>query len=331
MRTLHRIFAVVVLAFFFTSAAFAQTGESPDKTDSATAPPAANDSTDTDERYRIGLQDVLEIQVWRHAELTQRIPVSPKGTINLFRLEKPVVALCKSTEELAADIENAYREKYLRDPQVSVNVVEQKSQSVAVIGAVERPGNFYVNKRVHLLEMLAMAGGPSKESGTRLLVARTGSTSNCREGADLTNDQVAVVDFKIRDIQEGKQSFWMKPGDVVSVLDADVVYVYGSVNRQGAYQFREPITLTQSIVKAEGLARASNNSEVRILRQRPGSVEREELTFDLNMIDKGKVKDPILEPNDIVAVSRDTKKAILYGIADMVKNTIPNSVYRIGL
>lgn len=281
------------------------------------------------ERYRIGFQDVLEVQVFRHPELTQRVLVSPRGTISLFRLEKPVTAVCLTENELAADIVKAYKEKYLRDPQVTVFVAEQKSQSIGVMGAVEKAGNFFVNRRVHLLEMLALAGGPKEEAGTRLIVARTGSTSSCREnGSGDESDDIAILGFKLRDVQEGKQTLWMKPGDVVSVLSADIVYVYGNVNKQGAYRVKEAITLTQAIVTAEGFKRSAKKDKVRVLRQRPGSAEREELIFDLNQINAGKMKDPLLEPNDIVAVSEDKTKSILAGIGDMLKGAVPNAAYR---
>ena len=121
----------------------------------------------------------------------------------------------------------------------------------------------------------------------------------------------------------------MQPGDVVSVLDADIVYVYGNVNKQGPVRIREPITLTQAIVSAEGLRPAANKDKIRVLRQKTGSVDREELVFDLNQIDKGKVKDPYLEPNDIVAVSQDGSKAVLLSVTNMIKSTIPSAIYRI--
>lgn len=283
-----------------------------------------------DDRYRIGFQDVLDIQVFRHPDLSKRVPVSPAGTIVLFRLDHPIIAVCKTERELETVIADAYKEKYLRDPQVQVVVAEQKSQPVMVIGAVERPGNFFITRRVHLLELLALAGGPNKESGTRLLVWRAGSSSNCKTaGAETNNDdQIALLKFKIRDIQEGKETLWMRPGDVVSVLDADIVYVYGNVNKQGALKIREPITLTQAIASAEGLKPATKKDRVRILRQKPGSLDPEEFVFDLNQIDKRKIKDPYLEPNDIVAVSEDKVKAIINGITNMIKSTVPSAIYR---
>jgi polysaccharide biosynthesis/export protein len=280
------------------------------------------------DRYRIGFQDVLEVQVFKHPNLNQRVSVGPNGTILLFRLDKPVTAVCKTERELASEIADAYKEKFIRDPQVNVVVAEQKSQSFAVLGAVEKPGNFFVGRRIHLLEMLALAGGPNKEAGTRLLIARTGSSSNCKEGGIQNDPDVTVHDYKIRDVQEGREIVWMNPGDVVTVLDADIVYMYGNVNKQGSYKIREPITLTQAIVSAEGLKPAAKKDKIRVLRQRPGNAERDELVFDLNQIDKGKVRDPFLEPNDIVAVSEDRTKSILLGFANSLKAGVPNVLYR---
>jgi polysaccharide export outer membrane protein len=333
MGNLRAIILLCIVVAAGSLSIFAQTVTDPSKIDASPKTPGDDliaSVTSKNDRYRIGFQDILDIQVFRHSDLNQRVPVSPNGTIVLYRLDRPVIAVCKTERELATEIENAYREKYLRDPRVSVVVAEQRSQAVAVIGAVEKPGNYFVNRRIHLLEMLAMAGGPSKEAGTRLLVARTGSTTNCREAGDATNgDQIAVVDFKIREVQEARQTFWMQPGDVVSVLDADIIYVYGNVNKQGSFKVREPITLTQAIVSAEGLKSAARRDKIRVLRQMPGSVDRAEFIFDLSQIDKGKVKDPYLEPNDIVAVSQDNAKAILFGLANSIKSSVPSAIYRL--
>ncbi len=325
---MKRFCIFVVLLIVCLGSTFGQDTVSQNPAKPAPSKPAEVPEQET--RYRIGLQDILEIQVYKHSDLNQRVAVGPQGTIVLFRLERPVVAVCKTERELAADIVTAYKEKYLKDPQVSVTVAEQKSQSFAVIGAVEKPGNYFISRKIHLLELLAYAGGPNKESGTRLIVARPGSNSNCQDTSASSNidDNIEVMDLKLRDVQEGKKTLWMKAGDVVSVLDADVVYVYGNVKKQGALKVREPITLTQAIASAEGLNPAAKKDKIRILRQTPGKADREEFVYDLGQIDKGKVKDPYLEPNDIVAVSEDKVKAILNGIGSTIKNSVPSAAYR---
>src|ERR1043165_8179001 len=121
-----------VLLLCNCTALLAQT-QSANQTPQPVIPTQKGDPT---ERYRIGYQDTLEIQVFRHPELNRRVNVNPNGTINFFRLDAPIVAVCKTETELASDIEKAYEKDYLKNPEVSVVAVDQKSQSVAVIGAV---------------------------------------------------------------------------------------------------------------------------------------------------------------------------------------------------
>jgi polysaccharide export outer membrane protein len=299
---------------------------------SSTSAPVKQTGGD-DERYRIGYQDTLDIQVFNHPNLSRRSTVNPDGTINLFRLSEPIMAVCKTELELANDIAKAYEKDYLRNPEVSVTAVEQRSQAVHIIGAVKTPGSFYLKRRTQLLELLANAGGPDVDkAGSQVAVFRPGSTSNCKmPAADATADagNVELLYFKLRDVQEGKSTLWMQPGDVVSVMDADQVYVYGNVNKQGVVRMREPITLTQAIASAEGLKPATDMDNVRVIRQKPGSTERTETVYNFKDIAKGRAADPYLEPNDIVAVSQDKVQGILNSIGRSVTNGIPSIFYRI--
>lgn len=295
--------------------------------------PASN-LTGQEERYRIGYQDTLEIQVYRHPDLTQRVSVNTNGTINLFRLSEPVAAVCKTESELADEIAAAYQKDYLKNPQVRVVAVEQRSQSFAVIGAVEKPGIYFISRPIRLLELLAHAGGQTEKAGSRVLIARTGSTSNCKLNepqsmAKTDGDDLILLDFKLRDVLEAKENVPLMPGDTVSVREADVVYVTGNVIKQGQVIMKEPLTLTQAIASAEGLKPATKKDSVRILRQRQGSPERDEFVYDLDAISKRKVNDPFLEPNDIVAVSEDRAKSIINSIGRSLTNGIPSIFYRV--
>jgi polysaccharide export outer membrane protein len=277
--------------------------------------------------------DQLEVTVFRHADLNQRVNVRQNGTINLPRLNEPIIAVCKTESELADDIAAAYRKDYLKNPEVKVIAVEQRSRAFAVMGAVEKPAQYMVSRKIRLLELLALAGGPSKEAGTRVLVARLGSTSNCKmeeaPTAKALNDNIEVLSFKLSSIMEAKENLVMKPGDIVSVLDADIIYVYGNVNKQGQVPIKEPLTLTQAIASAEGLKAASDKSKIRVLRQKAGSMDRDELVYDLNKINKRQIADPFLEPNDVVAVSTDATKEIFQNIGRSLTNGIPSLLYRV--
>jgi polysaccharide export outer membrane protein len=286
--------------------------------------PAANN-----ERYRIGYQDTVEISVYRQPQLSQRVRVNGDGTINLVQL-KPMIAVCRTERELADAIAEAYEKDYLRNAEVTVTTVEQISQSVAVIQAVVKPGNFFINRRVSLLELLALAGGPSDEAGSKILVARTGSTSNCEARQNPSeSEDVTLMDYKLRDVLENKVNLIMKPGDIVSVMKADVVFVYGNVNKQGQIAMSEPITLTQALASAEGL-KAATSKKVRVFRQKSGSMERDEFVHDLGDINSRKSQDPYLEPNDIVAVSEDKAKSIMNAIGRSLTGGVGSIFYRIG-
>ncbi len=328
---IYRSHAAAICAILF-GGLLTVTGQTPAKVPSTQSgadngPVAMNPIQD--DKYRIGYRDKLSIQVYRHPDLNKTVAVEPNGTITLFRLSEPINAVCKTESELAREIALAYQKDYLKNPEVSVTATEQMSQSFAVIGAVEKPGHYYINRRVRLLELLAFAGGPSKDAGSTVLVARTGSTSNCGSIKQSSDENEAYLTFKIRDVQEGRQTLDMKPGDIVSVREADVVFVYGNVNEQGQVVMKQPLTLTQAIASAKGFKAATAKDKVRIIRQKTDSIERQEIFVDLNAVNKGKADDPYLLPNDIVAVSEDATKSILLNVKNVMTQGIPSLFYRI--
>ena len=299
MKAVQRILTILFVLTLSLTIVFGQTTDV--KQDSKTTV-----SSVVDDSYRIGYQDILSITVFRHSDLNVNVSINPDGTIYLPRATKPIDAYCKTQRELKEIIEADYK-SFLKQPYVTVVVAQQRSQSFGVIGAVEKPGNFYLNQRPQLLQLLNEAGGPNKEAGSKLIVARLGSGSACRLNMDQTVDQDRIIfkTFKILDLQQGKASFQMQAGDVVSVLDSDIVYVYGNVNKQGEVKFKEPRTLRQVIASAEGFAPSAKKDKIRVLRQKPDSTEWNEEIYSLKDIDSGKIQDPILQPNDIVVVSED--------------------------
>ena len=294
-------------------------------------PAAQNTTNDDADRYLIGYEDVLEINVLKHSELRQKVSVGKNGTIRMPRIDEPIVALCKTERQLADAIQEAYKKDYLRNPFVSVEVVEQKSQSASVVGAVEKPGTFYLTRKITLADLLALAGGPNIHSGMRMVVQRTGSTSNCRLAEETVKQgEVQLMAYRLSDIREGRRVVWMQPGDVVWVLEADPVYVYGNVREQGRYLMKEPTTLRQAIASAKGL-KSSSDMKVRILRPKEGSDEPDEMIYDLKAINKGKAPDPFLQAGDVVAVSEDKAKMILTKLVNSATGGIPALFYRVPL
>ena len=95
---IHSCF-LVAIAIFLASSIGAQTDTRVPSASTATVSTpvsvtASDDTRSKDERYRIGYQDSLEVHVFRHPELSQKVSVNTNGTINLFRLNDPIVAIC---------------------------------------------------------------------------------------------------------------------------------------------------------------------------------------------------------------------------------------------
>jgi len=280
------------------------------------------------EKYRIGFQDTLEIQVFRHPELSQIVNVSPDGTILMPKIDKPIYAVCKTERELSETIGTLYK-TYLKNPFVNVRAVDQRSQPFAVIGAVEKPGSFYMNRRIRLLELLAFAGGPKVEkAGANIQVARVGNISGCAENAESEPDEIVFLSYKIKDVVNGKENPWMQPGDIVSVLEVEQAFVVGNVKEPSKVPLKEPVTLTQAIAFAGGLAPEARTSKVKIQRQEENSALKVELVFDLKDIVSKKIADPVLQPNDIVEVPKDNVKSVRNGIIKALSGGIGGLFYR---
>ncbi|MDQ2747680.1 MAG: polysaccharide export protein [Acidobacteriota bacterium] len=334
--------AAIGVNCFFVGGVFAQTATVPSppltKTVSSAPPTVGDDISDNqfasrqqNEKYRIGFQDTVEVVVFRHPELSLTANVSPDGTILMPRIDKPIIAVCQTERELGASIGTLYK-SYLRNPFVTVRAVEQRSQPFAVIGAVEKPGSFYLNRRIRLLELLAFAGGPKiDKAGAKIQVARVGNVSGCAEndGAANADDGIVFLSYKVNDVMKGAENPWMEPGDIVSVLEAEEAYVVGNVIKPAKISLKEPVTLTQAIAIGGGLAPEAKTSKVTIQRQEANSALKTETIYDLKDIRDKKIADPILQANDIVNVPKDSVKSVRNGLIKALSGGLGGVFYRL--
>ena len=160
-------------------------------------------STPGNVAYKIGPQDVLEVSVFKVAELSKSAQVSEAGTIN-YPLVGEVTAAGKTARELEKDLTNLLGAKYLQKPQVTVFVKEFNSQRVTVEGAVKKPGVFPMQGSMSLLQAVASAQGLDSVSDETVVVVRT------------TNGKRAAARFDIANIRDGStQDPQLQPGDIV--------------------------------------------------------------------------------------------------------------------
>ena len=276
-------------------------------------PIVANSSIKTsDTKYRIGPGDMLDIRVFNHAQFSRdAVRVDSSGMIRMPLIEGEIRAACQTESELSAEITRRYQE-YLREPQVDVFIKEYNSQPVAVIGQVRAPSRFQLTRRVRLLELLTFAGGVTDKAGRAVQIVHTGSGASC--DAPVENVSTSGLDnYKLNETLRGDElaNPFIQPGDVVSIAEAEQVFVVGNVIRPSAIALREPITITRAIAMAGGIGEDTKKDRVRIIRQTPGTTEKTEIFIDLTAIDKRLAPDVVLLAGDIVDVPVSAGKRLL--------------------
>ena len=113
----------------------------------------------------LGPFDKVSIEPFGLPDLQREVVLDGEGMIS-YPLAGRIHAGGLTTSQLAGVIEAAMRERSVRDPQVSVNVAEYKSKSIAVDGQVNRPGVYPVQREMTLIEAVATAGGTSELART---------------------------------------------------------------------------------------------------------------------------------------------------------------------
>ena len=265
-----------------------------------------------DDRYRIGPGDVLDIRVYNRPQLSREaVRVEGNGMIRMPLIETDIKAACLTEGELAKEISTRYA-RYYKNLQVDIFVKEYHSQQVAVIGAVNDQSRFELQRRVRLLELLTYAKGPSTKAGQTINIVHSTAISPCAQAAE-SDEATAFSSYKLSDVLQGdpKSNPYLEAGDIVTIPEADQVYVVGNVFMPLTIALKEPITLTRAIAMAGGLKQDTRKDKIRVLRQEPGTSIRKEILVDLYAIEKKRSEDLALAPNDIIDVPTSAGKSFL--------------------
>jgi polysaccharide export outer membrane protein len=273
---------------------------------------SASTGLQSDQTYRLGSGDVLEIRVFNRPQLTRdAVRIDEKGSIRMPLIADPIQASCRTTSELASDIAARYL-KFLRNPQVDVFIKEYQSQPVAVIGAVNAPGRFQLRRSVRLLELLTFAGGPSEKGGQQVQIIRSTAVEGCDDPAQSREEaEAGFLAYDLRNTLRGDADAnpYVRPGDTITVPEAAQIFVVGNVVRPSTIPLKETTTLTQAIAMAGGTMPDTKSDRIRIVRQTPAG--KTVVIVDLKAIASRRAEDVALQANDIVEVPTSSGKRFL--------------------
>ena len=170
-------------------------------------PPAAPGAATNDADYVIGPEDMLNVNVWKEAEMSGTVPVRPDGKISLPLLNDVQAAGLTATQ-LAAQVTEKLK-KYLEQPRVTVVVTQVNSRRYFVLGEVTRAGAYPLLPNMTVLQALSSAGGFTQFANSKnIYVLR------------VENGKQNKLPFNYRDVVKGRnteQNILLKPGDTIVV------------------------------------------------------------------------------------------------------------------
>lgn len=238
--------------------------------------------------YVVGTQDRLSITVVDEKELTRVVTVGSDGGFD-YPFIGHVKAAGLTVRAIQQDITARLKEKYLRNPQVAIEVEAYRSQVVYVWGQVKAPGSVTLSGNITLTEALARAGSPTPDAGAYIEInrrARSGAPGDPQ--APTQSERVSMAE-----LQSGRaQDILLSDGDTVFVPKAETFFVTGFVRNGGPFLHEEGMTVSKAVSMAGGITEKGSRSRIRITR----IVNGKQVTLkDVKMED-------LVEPGDSVEV-----------------------------
>ena len=273
----------------------------------------------SDEDYKIGPSDIVEIRVEDAPELSGLFRVSASGFVSLPFLGR-VSAHQKTVEELAAAITAGLRGRYLMNPSVLVIVRQVNSRAFFVQGAIRKPGVYQIEGRPSLLRLITVAGGLSENHGSTAFIIRESkrvidgpSAPNSISGAAGEEARYSMLTVNINGLLRGKfdQNVFIETGDIVNIPPTDVFFVSGEVNAPGSFPLKDGTSLQQALSLAQGATFKGSLKEGIIFREDPSTGKRDEIRADFAAIMSGKKDDIMIRANDVVMVPSSKLKSAM--------------------
>jgi protein involved in polysaccharide export with SLBB domain len=280
-------------------------------------------SAENPDKNLVHFGDLIDVDVLGSIEYDWRGRLNPEGFLDgIDFIEEPVFGLCRSEEEIAADIAKGY-EKLLREPKVVVRVIDRSDRALSVLdGAVKKPQRYQIKRSVYLNELIILAGGLTERASGEIRIFRpqnlscaaqpkavetaSSETDENREKFVKTSQNAGsqTFDVKISELLNGTKEAnpQILSGDIVTVLEADPIYIIGGVSSPKQISSRTQITVSRAIASAGGIAKEGLEDSVTIFRR--NGTETKIIEVDLGKIKSGQAEDLVLQGFDIVDVGQ---------------------------
>ncbi len=312
--------------YFFIAVCFLHCGvyaQIPTLTDTSKTP-SENEQKVVDESDLIQFGDLIDVDVVGSIEFDWRGTLNPEGFLDgISFTEDQIYGLCRSEAAISEEVARAYS-RILREPKVVVRILDRSNRAVSVIsGAVKTAQRLQIRRAVFLNELIVISGGLTDQASGEIQIFRPKNLScAATEPAGETRDRFVsaasqdngsqFINVKISDLLSGKKEAnpQILNGDIITVLEAQSIYVIGGVAAPKKISFRSQITLTRAIDSAGGLIKNADPTKVTIFRRSGG--ETKIIETDLEKIKAKKADDLVLQALDIVEVAQKGREKRKY-------------------
>lgn len=234
--------------------------------------------------YVLGQGDVVRITVFQNPDLTTDARVSESGSIT-FPLVGAVAVGGLTQQAAEQKIARLLTEGgFVVQPQVNMLVMQVRGSQVAVLGQVNRPGRYPLEtNNTRLIDMLALAGGVSAIGADAVVVA------GVREGKPFRREVDIAAMYLNGNLGD---DILLAGGDSIYVQRAPVFYIYGEVQRPGAFRLERDMTVMQALATGGGLTPRGT--------QRGLQVHRRGADGKVQILESGLQQ--LVQPDDVVYV-----------------------------
>lgn len=221
----------------------------------ASAPAAAGAA------YKLGAGDLIRVTVYQNPDLSVEARVTEGGTMSfplLGTVRLGGLTVAAAEKRIADGLRDG---NFVRQPQVSILVVQVRGNQASVLGQVNRPGQFPLEAaEVRLTDLIALAGGVAPTGADTVVVVGTRNGKPFRTEINLPT--VFSQDRSPEDLV-------IQDGDTVWVDRAPIVYIYGEVQRPGAVRLERGMTVMQGLAAGGGLTLRGTERGMRVHRRGP--------------------------------------------------------------
>ncbi len=232
-------------------------------------PSEAQEASDT-KSYVIGPEDVLEIKVWGHDDLSRSVTVSADGSFS-FPLIGQIRAGGLTVRQLEEQLAKLLDKDYIVNPQVTITVAEFKSKKVFILGEVVKPGAYYLSKNDTLLEIISKAGGVTQDAGREIIVVRPAAGARQQPtGLDSKATELVHVDLQALLSGDVSKNIGVQNNDTIYVPKTSMFSVFGEVGKPGSYPLEKELTVLEAISIAGGPTQDADTQKLELLRKEGG-------------------------------------------------------------